>query len=39
MPPQIEDARSPAFENLPKHISYVPQGRGSGLQVRFWREG
>jgi hypothetical protein len=39
MPPQIEDARSPAFENLPKHISYVPQGRGSGLQVRIWREG
>jgi hypothetical protein len=39
MPPQTEDARPPAFEELPKHISYVPQGRGSGLQVRIWREG
>ena len=36
---QREDARPPAFEDLPKHISYVPQGRGSGLQVRIWREG
>jgi hypothetical protein len=28
-----------AFDDLPKHISYVPQGRGSGLQVRIWRDG
>ncbi|PSQ96691.1 MAG: hypothetical protein BRD55_05275 [Bacteroidetes bacterium SW_9_63_38] len=28
-----------AFEELPRHISYVPQGRGSGLQVRIWRGG
>jgi len=39
MPPQTENARPSAFEDLPKHISYVPQGRGSGLQVRIWREG
>jgi hypothetical protein len=39
MTAQTEDARPPAFEDLPKHISYVPQGRGSGLQVRIWREG
>jgi len=31
--------RPEAFEDLPRHISYVPQGRGSGLQVRIWREG
>jgi len=31
--------RPEAFEDLPKNISYVPQGRGSGLQVRIWREG
>jgi hypothetical protein len=35
MPTQTEDARPPAFEDLPNHISYVPQGRGSGLQVRI----
>lgn len=34
-----EPSRPEAFEELPKHISYVPQGRGSGLQVRIWREG
>lgn len=28
-----------AFEDLPKNISYVPQGRGSGLQVRIRRDG
>ena len=33
-----ETSRPEAFEDLPKHISYVPQGRGSGLQVRIWRE-
>jgi len=32
-------SRPEIFEDLPKHISYVPQGRGSGLQVRIWREG
>ena len=32
-------SRPDAFEDLPKHISYVPQGRGSGLQVRIWRDG
>jgi hypothetical protein len=35
MPQQTQDARPTAFEDLPKHISYVPQGRGSGLQVRI----
>jgi hypothetical protein len=35
MPPETEDACPPAFEDLPNHISYVPQGRGSGLQVRI----
>ena len=32
-------ARPAAYEDLPKHISYVPQGGGSGLQVRIWRDG
>ena len=32
-------SRPETFEDLPKHISYVPQGRGSGLQVRIWRDG
>ena len=32
-------SRPAAFEDLPRHISYVPQGRGSGLQVRIWRDG
>ena len=31
--------RPDLFEELPRHISYVPQGRGSGLQVRIWRDG
>lgn len=39
MPTETDDGRPKAFEDLPKHISYVPQGRGSGLQVRIWREG
>jgi hypothetical protein len=40
MASQTETASRPeAFQDLPKHISYVPQGRGSGLQVRIWREG
>lgn len=34
-----DDNRPDAFANLPKHISFVPQGRGSGLQVRIWRDG
>lgn len=34
-----EFSRPDAFDDLPKHLSYVPQGRGSGLQVRIWREG
>ncbi len=34
-----EPSRPEAFTDLPRHISYVPQGRGSGLQVRIWREG
>jgi hypothetical protein len=34
-----ESPRPEAFDDLPKHLSYVPQGRGSGLQVRIWREG
>ncbi len=33
------DDRPDTFEDLPRHISYVPQGRGSGLQVRIWRDG
>jgi hypothetical protein len=33
------DSRPDAFDDLPRHISYVPQGRGSGLQVRIWRDG
>jgi len=32
-------SRPEAFDDLPTHISYVPQGRGSGLQVRIWRDG
>jgi hypothetical protein len=31
--------RPEAFTDLPKHVSYVPQGAGSGLQVRIWRGG
>lgn len=34
-----ESSRPDAFQDLPRHISYVPQGRGSGLQVRIWRGG
>lgn len=34
-----ESSRPEAFADLPKHISYVPQGGGSGLQVRIWRDG
>lgn len=38
--PLMADDNCPsAFEDLPQHISYVPQGRGSGLQVRIWRDG
>ena len=40
MASQTDESPQPdAFEDLPKHISYVPQGRGSGLQVRIRREG
>lgn len=38
-PDPAPSPRPAAYEDLPKHISYVPQGRGSGLQVRIWREG
>lgn len=34
-----ESSRPETFEDLPTCISYVPQGRGSGLQVRIWRDG
>ncbi len=34
-----KSSRPAAYEDLPRHISYVPQGRGSGLQVRIWRGG
>jgi hypothetical protein len=31
--------RPEEFEDLPKHISFVPQGKGSGLQIRIWKDG